>query len=92
VGRVLLEKRKMKQISVEVQNVKVIRAAPDLVQHRKMGGKIRFQRASIKTDRLVADRDEARLGAGVGAGKEGDVVAEIDKRVAEISSMRSVPP
>jgi hypothetical protein len=57
-----------------------------------MGGKIRFQRASIKTDRLVADRDEARLGAGVGAGKEGDVVAEIDKRVAEISSMRSVPP
>ena len=80
----VLEQREMHHVGVEVQDVEAVLVLAHLGQHRQVGGQVRLQRRGIEADRLVAHGDQVGLGLGVGAGEQGDLVAEIDQGVAQM--------
>ena len=53
--RQLLEEGKVDQIDVEVDDVELVLPEMKLLQHRQMGGQVRFRRVWVKPDGLVAD-------------------------------------
>ncbi len=82
-GRVL-EEGELDHVGVEVDDVELIGPPADLVQHGHVRGEVGLQRRGVQPDGLVADGGQFGLGAGVGAGEQGDIVAEIDQGVAEV--------
>ncbi len=79
-----LEQREVQHVGVEVQHVKLVHAASDLVQHGQVCGQVGLQRRGVQPDRLVAHGRQARLGGGISAGKQGHVMSEIDQSVAQV--------
>ena len=53
--RQFLKEGKVDQIDVEVDDVELVLPKMKLLQHRQMGGQVRFKRVWVKPDGLVAD-------------------------------------
>src|SRR5438552_2293344 len=79
-----LEKREMQQVDVKMQYVEFVRAQTHLVQHRKMCCDVGLELRGVKTNRLLAHHDEARLGAGVTAREQRDVLAERNQGIRKV--------
>ena len=69
---------------MEVEDVELVRPAVQLVQHAEMGGEVRLQGVRVEPDGLVTDGYQPRLGPGVGAGEQHDVMPEIDQGVGKV--------
>ncbi len=83
--RIVLEEREVDHVGVEVDDVEVVRAPAHLVQHGHVRGEVRLQRGRIQPDGLIAHGHQLGLGFRVGAGEQGDLVAELDQGVAQVS-------
>jgi hypothetical protein len=80
----LFKHRKMHQVHMEVQDIKLRGPSFDLVQHGQVCGKIGFQRCNIEADRLISYRDKTRFRARIGGGEQGDLVPQLHQGIAEV--------
>jgi hypothetical protein len=79
-----LEERQMNEIDVEVDHVEIGDPIAQRVEHREVCGQVGFQRSGIEANRLIAHRHKLRRGSGVGARKQGDIMAELDQCVGQV--------
>ena len=73
----------MDQVGVEVDEVERVLPFVDFAHHREMRGEIGFEARRIEPNRLIADGHKFRAGFGIGAGKQGHLVAKLDQSFGE---------
>ena len=84
VRRDVLEKWKMQDVGVKVNDVELVPALAHVLKHREVRGRLRLDRIGIEAQRRIAPRDEPGVRRRVRAREQRDVVPELDQRVREI--------
>ena len=82
--RKIFEERKMDQVDVKMQNIECMPAQMKLMQHGQVSGQVRFQRARIEPDGLIAYRDQPRPCVCLRAREQRDLVPELDESVGQV--------
>ncbi len=88
----VLEKRKMHEVDVEMQDIELVGTLADLVQHREMGGDVGFER--VGSSRIACSRTGTRR-AEVRASALANSVTSWPSSTSESAkwaTTRSVPP
>ena len=83
--REVAEERQVQEVDMEVNDVELVGPLADPVEHRQMGGEVRFE-IRVQPKRALAAGHPGRPGARLGAREQGDVVTELDQRVGQIGN------
>ncbi len=78
------EEREMDHVGVEVDHVELVGAAAHLGDLGHVGGQVGLQRRGVQSDRLVAHHHQPGLGAGLAAGEQGNLVAQLHQGVGQV--------
>ncbi|MNE46266.1 hypothetical protein D3C80_1405930 [compost metagenome] len=82
--RQITEEGEMHHVGVEMDDVEIVGAVQHLRQHGHVRGQIGLQRLRVQANGLISHRDQSRPRLGLGAGEQGDVMAQIDQGVGQV--------
>lgn len=80
----MLEKWKLQQVGVEMDDVEFGRARADIVQHREMRRDIGLERRRIEAQRLLSCGNQLRTRDRIATGEQDHVVTKLDQGIAQI--------